>query len=134
MGGRASRRGRQQTARQYPRVARVNELLREVLAEELERLEDGDSRLGLLTITGIESDPDLRHATVLFSSLPQPAEEALVEHRARLQAAIGRQVRLRRTPHLAFEADPAVASGQRVEEILRGLDDLGPGVGAGTDE
>ena len=40
------------------------------------------------------------------------------EHRVRLQAAIGRQVRLKRTPQLSFLSDPAVTSGQRVEDIL----------------
>jgi ribosome-binding factor A len=112
---------RDRPARRYPRTFRVNELLREVLAEELELLEDDDERLGLLTITGVHSEPDLRHATVFLSSLPKAAEEALAEHRARLQAAVGRQVKLKRTPQLSFEADPAVASGERVEEILRGL-------------
>ena len=112
---------RDKPTRKYPRTFRVNELLREVLAEELELLEDDDERLGLLTITAVNADPDLRHATVFLSSLPEPAEEALAEHRARLQAAIGRQARLKRTPQLSFEADPGVRQGQIVEEILRGL-------------
>jgi len=110
-------------ARRFPRAYRVNELLSEVLADELERLEDDDERLGMLTITGVESEADLRHATVFLSSLPEAAEEALAEHRARLQAAVARQVKLKRTPQLSFSADPAVRSGQRVEEILRGLQD-----------
>lgn len=105
----------------YPRAFRVNELLREVLADELERIEEDDERLGLLTITAVRTDPDLRHATVFLSSLPEAAEEALGQHRARLQGAIGKQARLKRTPQLSFEADPGVAQGQRVEEILRGL-------------
>jgi ribosome-binding factor A len=113
------------TTRKFPRRFRVNELLREVLAEELELLEDHDERLGLLTVTGVEADADLRHATVFLSSLPEAAEEALAEHRPRLQAAVGRQVKLKRTPQLSFEADPAVRSGERVEEILRGLNDHG---------
>jgi ribosome-binding factor A len=115
------RRRRIGSSRRYPRTARVNEVLREVIAEELERLEDDDVRLGLLTVTHVEADPDLRHATVLLASLPDEVAEALAEHRVRLQAAIGRQVRLKRTPQLAFEADPAVASGTRIEDILRGL-------------
>jgi ribosome-binding factor A len=115
-----ARRGRQGTHR-YPRALRVNELLREVLAEELERLEDNDERLGLLTITAVESESDLRNARVLFSSLTEPAVEALAEHRARLQAAIGRQVRLKRTPQLSFAVDEGVRNGQRIEEVLRGL-------------
>ena len=49
-------------ARRYDRTARVNEVVREVLADELERI--GDPALGLLTITGVEVTPDLRQATV----------------------------------------------------------------------
>lgn len=115
------RRQRVGSSRRYPRTARINELLREIVAEELERLSDEDPRLGLLTVTAVNAEPDLRHATVLLSSLADEAAEALGEHRIGLQAAIARQVRLKRTPQLAFEPDPAVASGQRVEEILRGL-------------
>ncbi|MHB1485937.1 MAG: ribosome-binding factor A [Acidimicrobiales bacterium] len=106
----------------YPRSARVNELLREVLAEELERVADSDDRLGLLTVTAVSTDPDLRHATVYLASLPEAAAEALEELRVRLQAAIARQARLKRTPLLAFAPDPAIASGRRVEDILAGLD------------
>ena len=117
------RRGRIGNSRRYPRTARINEVLREIIAEELERMVDEDLRLDLLTVTHVEADPDLRHATVLLASLPEEAATALAEHRIALQRAIGRQVRLKRTPQLAFEPDPAVASGQRVEEILRGLQD-----------
>lgn len=119
--GSGSRRGSSGTARDYPRSARVNEILREVLADELERMEHLDERLGLLTITTVECDPDLRHALVLLSSLSEDEEAALGEVRVRLQGAISRQVRLKRTPQLRFAADPAVAEGQRIEDILRQL-------------
>jgi ribosome-binding factor A len=109
------------SSRRFPRTARVNEVLREVLAEELERMADEDPRLYLLTVTGVQADPDMRRAKVLFASISEDAAAALAEHRVTLQATINRQVRLKRTPLLAFEADPAIASGQRVEDILRGL-------------
>jgi ribosome-binding factor A len=97
----------------------VNEVLREVIAEELERLADADERLRLLTVTGVVSEPDLRHAKVLFASLEAPADEALVEVRVRLQTAISSQVRLKRTPLLAFGQDPAIVHGTHIEAILR---------------
>lgn len=106
----------------YPRSARVNEVLREVIAEALERLADSDERLEMLTVTAVDCDPDLRHAVVLLASLDPEEAEALAEARVRLQASVSRQVRLKRTPQLQFVADPAVSSGQRVEDILRGLD------------
>lgn len=113
------RRGPGTGGRRYPRTARINRVLTEVVAEELERLADHDERLGLVTVTGVEAEPDLRHAIVWVGSLPAEVDESLSEHRVRIQAAIGRQVRLKRTPLLAFQADPAVSTGQRVEEILR---------------
>jgi ribosome-binding factor A len=117
-------------AKRYPRSARVNEILREVLADELERMEDGDERLGLLTVTAVQCDPDLRHALVLFSSLDEEEERALADVRVRLQAAVSTQVRLKRTPQLRFAADPAVAEGLKIEEILRRLP---KGAEAGSD-
>lgn len=107
--------------RHYPRMARVNEVLREVLADEIELVAGSDPRLELVTVTAVSCEPDLRHATVLLASLPEPAHTALVEARTRLQAAVAHQVRLKRTPLLRFEADPAVAHGERVEEILRAI-------------
>jgi ribosome-binding factor A len=111
--------GRQKPVRRYPRSARVNEVLREVVAEEIERLGDTDERLSMLTVTAVESSPDLAKATVLLSSLGDEAGEALRGARVRIQSAIGSQVRLKRTPHLRFEADPAVARAERVEQIMR---------------
>jgi ribosome-binding factor A len=127
MVSRSSRRLSSAPPPRYPRSARVNEVLREILAEELERLADNDARLTLLTVTGVIAEPDLRHATVLFASLRPESADALGEVRVRLQASVGRQVRLKRTPQLRFAEDPAVASGQRVEEILRDLGRDGEG-------
>ena len=106
--------------RQYPRTARVNELCQEIVAEELERIDD--ERLELVTITHVGVDPDLRRALVEFSSLGEDepeAAEALAEHRLRLQAAIGRQARLKRTPELRFKADELIGRSTRIEELLR---------------
>jgi ribosome-binding factor A len=109
---------RHKSPKRYPRVARVNQVLREVVADELERLDD--ERLGLTTVTGVAVDPDLRHAVVWLSSEPSDeAAAALAEHRVRVQAAIGRQLRLKRTPGLDFKADPGVLTGERVDAILR---------------
>lgn len=91
----------------------------QVLGDALERLRDDDERLALLTVTGVAVEPDLRHATVFMASLPEGALGALEARRTELQAAIAREVRLKRTPTLSFVADPAVAAGARVEEALR---------------
>jgi ribosome-binding factor A len=103
----------------YPRSARVNKILREVISDELVRISDVDERLGLLTVTGVETSPDMRHAMVYFDSLSEGAKLALEERRGQIQGAVNAQTRLKRTPKLAFMADPAVASGTIVEELLR---------------
>ena len=132
-----------QSKRRPGRLDRVNHAVQEVVADELELI--GDERLGLMTVTGVRVDPDMRHAKVWFSSLARrsgarndpgpgtPDERVaaiLGEHRVRLQKAIARQLRLKRTPELVFHPDPAITAGARVEDILRGLqigDDGGSG-------
>jgi ribosome-binding factor A len=116
------RRRRAQTPRQYPRTARINELVREIAAEEIERIDD--ERLELVAITSVDVDSDLRHAVVWFDSLRGEADdeavlEAFGDARIALQAAIGRQARLKRTPTLSFKPDPAIRTAERVEQIIR---------------
>jgi ribosome-binding factor A len=121
----SDRRGRQAPTRRYPRTARVNEVLRQIVGEALEAVSDSDERLHLVTVTGIECDPDLRHARVFYSARTEGADEALVEQRVRLQAAIAKQTRLKRTPQLAFVEDSGVTEGWRIEAALKRLEHLG---------
>jgi ribosome-binding factor A len=110
------------SARRFPRSLRVNEVVRETLADHLERMED--PRLDLVTITGVDVSPDLRHATVFYAALgrhdPEIAD-ALEAAAKPLRAALGREVRLKYLPALHFREDPAIETGQRVEQILRDL-------------
>lgn len=118
MGVRARAGKHQGTARSYPRTARVSALLHEVVADELERLVDEEEGIGLLTVTAVDADPDLRHATVYLAQLSAEAATRLEELRPEVQRAIARQSRMKRTPQLRFKADPAIESGIRVEEAL----------------
>jgi ribosome-binding factor A len=135
--------------RRYPRMARVNEVVRETLGDELEKL--NDPRLGLVTITGVDVSADLRQATVYYSALgragkrgtgvvPELAPEqrlatgaALKAAASHLRAELGRQVRLKYTPFLTFCEDPAIETGNRIEQIIRDLHTEGSD-GAGEDE
>ena len=103
----------------YPRTWRVNEVLREVVADALERLTDESGIL--LTVTAVTVEPDLRQATVWLSSLPDEGRTLLEDNRAALQRAVARQTVMKRTPRLRFEVDPGVVHGATVEDILRGL-------------
>lgn len=111
-----------------PRMRRVDELLREVLAEAVAGLKD--PRLGFVTVTGVRTSPDLRTAVVYWSALGDEEQrrrtaEALEAAASRLQRELGRQVRLRYTPKLRFEPDEALERGLRIAEILHHLDDGG---------
>ena len=115
---------RPQQQRNFPRTARINEVVLETLADELERL--SDPRLGFVTLTGVEVSPDLRDAVVYYSVLG-PAEQhedtskALRSAGSHLRAALGHQVRMKYLPRLSFREDPAIKTGERVEEIIREL-------------
>ena len=114
------------TARDYPRTARLNTLFQEILAEELERIDD--ERLELVTIMSVDVDGDLSRAVVYFDTLggedeDEPVLDALAEHRHRLRGAVGRQARVKRTPELVFRADDVGRSAARLEEVLRNIHD-----------
>jgi ribosome-binding factor A len=116
-------------SRPYERTARVNESMREVIAEELEEIDD--DRLNMVTVTSIDVDPDFRHGVVYYSALftgsdPEEVREAFDEHRVRVQGAIGRQIRLKRTPLLAFRPDPAITEGIKMDSIIKNLPAIEP--------
>jgi ribosome-binding factor A len=95
-----------------------------VIAEEVERL--NDSRLEMVSITGVETSPNLRHALVYIDVLADDASAALIALRRasrRLQSAIAGQVRMKYTPTLEFAVDPGVSGGERIDAILRSLEE-----------
>jgi|EndMetStandDraft_8_1072994.scaffolds.fasta_scaffold322966_2 ribosome-binding factor A len=119
------RRTRSSGSRGYERTDRLGELMREIVAEELERI--GDERLEFVTITGVDVDRELERARVFYTSLDQDEQspdivEALAEHRGRVRRAIGNQARVRRVPEVVFSPDEAQRSAERIEDILRGID------------
>lgn len=141
-------RGRRQSSprssggHRYPRSARVSVTLREIIADELVRIDD--ERLELVTVTQIEVDNELNRAIVFYDSLAGPDGddgilEALGQHRVRLQSSIARQIRAKKTPILVFRPDDVIRSAERIEELLRRSRepdagrDAGPGPGAGTE-
>jgi ribosome-binding factor A len=108
------------------RMRRVNESIRQVLSEGVGQLKD--PRIGFVTVTGVETSPDLRHATVFISVLG--AERKRVQTLTSLQAAhsvlqarLARELHLKRTPQLSFEYDPSVERGVRMTKLI---DELAP--------
>ena len=108
------------------RMRRVNESVRQVLSESIGQLKD--PRIGFVTITGVETSTDLRHARVYLSVLGAERKRAqtlvgLQAARAFLQAQLARELRMKRTPQLAFEYDPSVERGVRMTQLI---DELAP--------
>src|SRR5439155_6719231 len=108
------------------RMRRVNEAVRQVLSEAVGELQD--PRIGFVTVTGVETSPDLRHARVYVSVLgPERKREqslsGLEAAHGVLQGRIARELRLKRTPQLAFEYDPTVERGVRMTQLI---DELAP--------
>ena len=115
-------RGRNSGGHRYPRSARVGETLREIVAEELGRIDD--EQLSFVTVTSVEVDNELNRAHVYFDSLAgedgdHDIVEALDRHRIRLQSAIAKQIRAKKTPILDFQPDIALRSAERIDDILR---------------
>jgi ribosome-binding factor A len=108
------------------RMRRVNEAVREVVSQGVGELKD--PRIGFVTVTGVETSPDLRHARVFVSVLGSDAKRAktldgLAAAHGVLQARVARELRMKRTPQLAFEYDPTVERGVRMTQLI---DELAP--------
>jgi ribosome-binding factor A len=107
-------------------MRRVNEAVREVVSEGVNELKD--PRIGFVTVTGVETSPDLRHARVFVSVLGSDAKRAktldgLAAAHGVLQARLAKELRMKRTPQLAFEYDPTVERGVRMTQLI---DELAP--------
>ena len=107
-------------------MRRVNEAVREVLSEAVRDLKD--PRVGFVTLTGVETSTDLRHARVFVSVFGSERRReqslaALESAHGVLQARIARELRMKRTPLLAFEYDPTVERGMRMSQLI---DELAP--------
>jgi ribosome-binding factor A len=108
------------------RPERVSEEFREILAEEIPKLKD--PRVGFVTITGVEMTPDLRLATVYYTVMGEESERkatraGLQSARSHLRTVIGRQVRMKFLPDLKFREDEGLARLDRVEEILKEINE-----------
>jgi ribosome-binding factor A len=104
------------------RTRKVESQLKEIVGEEVSVLSDPRIQ-GLVTVTGVRVSPDLAQATVFYSVLAEAdaeeAQEGLSSAAGRIQAAVGAQTRLKRTPRLRFEPDPVVEQVSRIESGLR---------------
>jgi ribosome-binding factor A len=103
-------------------MRRVNEAVREVLST---RIGEGfsDPRIGFVTVTAVDTSPDLRHARVYVSVLGEAHERdrtlaGLEAAHGLLQHSIAAELRLKRTPTLSFLYDESIDRGMRITELL----------------
>ena len=123
-------RQRSSAPRQFSRTDRIGELMREIVASELERI--GDERLEMVTITAVKVDGSLEHADVFYSAMSaeedgraEEVAEALDELRWPIQKLVNREVSTRKTPQIQFKPDLVLSTALRIEEILRSMSDSG---------
>jgi ribosome-binding factor A len=104
------------------RMRRVNEAVREVLSARIAEGLD-DPRIGFVTVTSVETSPDLRHARVYVSVLGNESERdatlaGLASAHGLLQQSIASELRMKRTPTLQFVFDASIDRGMRITELL----------------
>lgn len=104
-------------------MRRVDEALREVLSDAIAS-DLQDPRVGFVTVTGVKTSPDLRHARVYVSVLGDEAsrEASLVGLRSAhgfLQSRMAASLRLKHTPTLTFEFDDSVQRGMKITQLIK---------------
>src|SRR5689334_3463492 len=109
------------------RMQRVDLAVREVLSDAIAKVLQ-DPRVGFVTVTGVKTSPDLRHARVYVSVLGSEAEreqslEGLASAHGYLQALLATELKLKHTPALTFQYDGSIDHGMRITELLAGEDD-----------
>ena len=104
------------------RMRRVNEAMREVLSDALTQ-DLKDPRVGFVTVTAVDTSPDLSQARVYVSVLAEADErratiEGCSARTATCSGRVATQLRLKRTPTLQFEEDETVRRADRIERII----------------
>jgi ribosome-binding factor A len=111
------------------RIERINHLLRQEIADLLTReVKDATLHTALISITDVETSPDLRSAKVYFSVYGDEAEiQAAREHLTRASGFLHHNLKerldLRHTPHLEFVLDRSLARGDRIMRLMRTIEE-----------
>jgi ribosome-binding factor A len=109
------------------RMRRVDEALRSVLSDAITK-DLKDPRVGFVTVTGVKTSPDLRHARVYVSVLGdaetrEATLDGLASAHGFLQGRLAAELKLKHTPALAFEYDESIDRGMRISRLLEETDD-----------
>jgi ribosome-binding factor A len=103
-------------------MRRINEVLREVVGATISG-DLSDPRIGFVTVTAVETSPDLRSAKVYVSVLGSEEEReetlsALRSSHGVIQSRIAAETRMKRTPTLTFHYDDTIEKGVRISQLL----------------
>jgi ribosome-binding factor A len=114
-------------------MRRVDEAVRAVLSDAIAS-DLKDPRIGFVTVTGVKTSPDLRHARVYVSVLGSEEERAATLEGLRsahgfLQRRVASELTLKHTPALVFQYDESVDRGMRTTELLDHPEQSGPADG-----
>ena len=108
------------------RIGRINEEIQRELADLLRALKDPRVHKTMLSITRVETTPDLRYAKVYVSLLDKEATKetlaGLKSSAGYLRRELGRNLKLRYTPELQWQPDDSITHGAHILEILSKLD------------
>ena len=104
------------------RMRRVDEAVREVLSDAITK-QVKDPRVGFVTVTAVETAPDLRRARVFVSVLGdgkvrKRSMQGLQSAHGVLQRVVARELRLKHTPTLEFVYDDTSERGMRIAQLI----------------
>ena len=119
------------------RIGRINEEIQKELASLIRNLKDPRVQDTMISITHVETTPDLRYAKVYVSFLQEDrAEGALKGLKSAggyLRRELGRALQLRYTPELVWALDDSITYGAKMMKLINSLD-VGDKENEGTDE
>ena len=111
------------------RIVRINDDIKRELAQLIPNLKDPRVR-GLISITRVDTTPDLRYCKVYVSALDKGDVKDMVKGlksaSGYLRRELAKRMTLRYTPELIFELDHSIEHGAHINDIIRHLDDASP--------
>ena len=108
------------------RINRINEEIQKSLAENLRRVKDPRVSGTMISVTRVETTPDLRYAKVYVSFLEESkapdAMKGLKSAGGWLRREVGNDLKLRYTPELVWALDDSITYGARMLKLINSLD------------
>ena len=108
------------------RIGRINEEIQKELASLIRNLKDPRVQDTMISITHVETTPDLRYAKVYVSFLQEDraadALKGLKSAGGYLRRELGRALQLRYTPELVWALDDSITYGAKMMKLINSLD------------